>query len=115
AADRALEALGATPVAPSPRTRTRVVRDVEFARAGGRVLRLDVRAPAEPPPPGVRRPALLQLHGGAWVIGFKRDQARPLLTQMAAHGWVTFNADYRLSPAATWPDHLVDVKRALAW
>ena len=31
------------------------------------------------------------------------------------HGWVGFNIDYRLSPAATFPDHLVDVKRAIAW
>ncbi|MGH3393021.1 MAG: alpha/beta hydrolase fold domain-containing protein, partial [Actinomadura sp.] len=22
---------------------------------------------------------------------------------------------YRLSPKATWPDHLIDVKRAIAW
>ncbi len=26
-----------------------------------------------------------------------------------------FNIDYRLSPLATFPDHLVDVKRAIAW
>ena len=34
---------------------------------------------------------------------------------LARHGWVGFNVNYRLSPAATWPDHLVDVKRALAF
>jgi acetyl esterase/lipase len=28
---------------------------------------------------------------------------------------VCFNADYRLSPKATFPDHLVDVKSAVAW
>jgi acetyl esterase/lipase len=28
---------------------------------------------------------------------------------------VCFNVDYRLSPLATFPDHLVDVKRAIAW
>ncbi len=34
---------------------------------------------------------------------------------MARKGWVGFNANYRLSPGATWPDHLVDVKQALAF
>jgi acetyl esterase/lipase len=28
---------------------------------------------------------------------------------------VCVTANYRLSPKATWPDHIVDVKRALAW
>ncbi len=26
-----------------------------------------------------------------------------------------FNVDYRLSPRAKFPDHLVDCKKALAW
>ena len=94
----------------------RLVKDIEFARASGKVLRLDVTIPSEPVPAGrARRPALLQIHGGGWVIGDKREQGLPLLTHMAAQGWVGFNANYRLSPAATFPDHLVDCKRALAW
>ena len=36
-------------------------------------------------------------------------------TTSPAHGWVGFNIDYRLSPRATFPDHVVDVKRAIAW
>jgi acetyl esterase/lipase len=34
---------------------------------------------------------------------------------MAAAGWVVYSISYRLSPGATFPDHLVDVKRAIAW
>ena len=30
-------------------------------------------------------------------------------------GWVCVNANYRLSPGATFPDHLIDVKRAIRW
>jgi acetyl esterase/lipase len=89
-----------------------VVRGVPFAEAGGQTLRLDVFRPRAP---GRRRPALLQVHGGAWVLGFKDYQGIPLLSHMAAQGWVGFNVDYRLSPRATFPDHLIDVKRALAW
>lgn len=87
-------------------------RNVEFARAGGRRLRLDVYEPAEP---GQGRPALIMVHGGGWVLGYRSHQGLPLLTHMAANGWVCFTIDYRLSPAATWPDHLVDVKQAIAW
>ena len=100
---------------PVARQRIRRTRNVTFARAGGRNLKLDVFAPVDDLPPGVLRPAVLQIHGGAWVIGDKRQQGIPLLKVLARHGWVCFNANYRLSPAATWPDHLVDVKRALAF
>lgn len=60
-------------------------------------------------------PTLLQVHGGGWVIGDKREQGRPLMLHLASRGWVCFAPNYRLSPRATWPDHLIDVKRALAW
>lgn len=62
-----------------------------------------------------RAPVLLQLHGGAWVIGNKEQQAYPLMLHLASRGWVCVTANYRLSPKATWPDHLVDAKQALAW
>jgi acetyl esterase/lipase len=94
----------------------RLVKHVEFARVSGKVLRLDVTVPSAPVPGGGdKRPALLQIHGGAWVIGDKREQGIPLLTHMAAQGWVGFNANYRLSPGATFPEHLIDCKKAIAW
>jgi acetyl esterase/lipase len=58
---------------------------------------------------------VVQIHGGAWVIGDKREQGLPLLLHLAERGWVGFNVNYRLSPGATFPDHLVDIKRAIAW
>ncbi|MEZ4222117.1 MAG: alpha/beta hydrolase [Polyangiaceae bacterium] len=87
-------------------------RGVEYARVGKKRLLLDVYEPASP---GRKRPAVLQIHGGGWVLGSRRDQGLPLLYHLASHGWVGFNVDYRLSPRATFPDHLVDIKRALAW
>ncbi len=89
-----------------------VMRGRQFAEVGGKRLCLDIFRPRVP---GELRPALLQIHGGAWVIGFKEYQGIPLLTHMASNGWVGFNVDYRLSPTATFPEHLVDVKRALMW
>ena len=58
---------------------------------------------------------MIQVHGGGWLSGSRYEQGIPLLNHLAALGWVGFNIDYRLSPQATWPDHIVDVKRAIAW
>ncbi|MGD8825940.1 MAG: alpha/beta hydrolase [Myxococcales bacterium] len=90
----------------------KVTKDIEFRRVAGTILELDVIAPADR---GINRPAILQIHGGSWVMGDKREQGWPLLSHLAAHGWVCFNLNYRLSPGATFPDHLVDLKAGLAW
>ena len=66
-------------------------------------------------PDDASAPVLLQIHGGAWVTGMKEGQGEPLMAHLAERGWVCVAANYRLSPRATWPDHIVDVKRALAW
>lgn len=93
--------------------RVAVDRGVVFHRDGGRKVRLDVYRPTSPGED--LRPAVLQIHGGGWVLGSRLEQGIPLLTHLAANGWVGFNADYRLSPAVTMPEHVVDVKRAIAW
>jgi acetyl esterase/lipase len=90
----------------------RRVRNLPFARVAAHDLKLDVFSPKQP---GSRRPAVIYVHGGAWTLGFRDRQGGPLLTEMAARGWVGFLPGYRLSPMATYPDHLVDVKRAIAW
>ena len=66
-------------------------------------------------PADAKAPVLLQVHGGGWVIGNKQQQAMPLMAHLCDRGWVCVSINYRLSPRATWPDHIVDVKRALAW
>ncbi len=65
--------------------------------------------------PGDNAPVLLQVHGGGWIIGNKDQQAMPLMSHLAERGWICVSINYRLSPRAMWPDHIVDVKRALAW
>ena len=89
-----------------------VSRDIVYRRAAGTVLELDVVAPSQR---GTKRPAILQIHGGSWIMGDKREQGWPLLSHLAANGWVCFNVNYRLSPGATFPDHLIDLKASLAW
>ncbi|MDT5076218.1 MAG: hypothetical protein QOJ80_855 [Mycobacterium sp.] len=62
-----------------------------------------------------KAPVLLQVPGGAWAIGMRRPQAYPMLGHMAERGWICVSMAYRVSPRNTWPAHIVDVKRALAW
>ncbi len=85
---------------------------VEFCRHGQQVLHLDVHRRRDAP---TGCPTLVYVHGGAWIFGHRATQGLPLLQHMAALGWVCFSVDYRLSPRATFPDQLVDVKRAIAW
>ncbi|MEV5711492.1 alpha/beta hydrolase [Actinoallomurus sp. NPDC052274] len=92
--------------------RAGVTRTRDIAYGDGPRMRLDVYRPAEP---GERRPGIMQVHGGAWMIGSKREQGIPLLGHLAANGWVGVNVDYRLSPRVKFPEHLIDLKRAIRW
>ena len=89
-------------------------RGIEFARPeDSRPVLLDAYLPSAPA--AGLRPAIVQVHGGGWIVGTRSEQGIPLLNHLAQHGWVGFNIDYRLSPQATFPDHVIDVKRAIAW
>jgi acetyl esterase/lipase len=91
-------------------------RGVKFAEVDGMRLRLDIYRPAgDDPGDDEVQPAVIQVHGGGWLAGSRFEQGIPLLNHLAAIGWVGFNIDYRLSPQATWPDQITDVKRAIAW
>lgn len=60
-------------------------------------------------------PTLVYVHGGSFVRGTKSREARALLYRLASQGWVCVSAEYRLGPATTFPDHLIDLKKVLAW
>ena len=92
-----------------------VERGVVFHSEERRRVRLDIYRPRSGVPAGRRLPAVIQVHGGGWILGSRAEQGSPLLNHMAANGWVGFNVDYWLSPRATLPDHVIDVKRAIAW
>jgi len=106
---------------PLTQYRRRYVRrgdgNIAYGSAGRR-NKLDVWRRRDLPadaPDGSGAPVLLQVHGGGWVIGNKQQQAMPLMAHLCDRGWVCVSINYRLSPRATWPDQIVDVKRALAW
>ncbi|MBT4161144.1 MAG: alpha/beta hydrolase [Gammaproteobacteria bacterium] len=90
-----------------------VIKDVPF---GDHRQTLDIRrarsSATESP-----KPVLLQIHGGAWTekIGSKNEQGLPLMNHMAKRDWICVATSYRLSPSATFPEHIIDCKQALIW
>ena len=71
-------------------------RNIAYGEAGKRNL-LDIFTPIRP---GSDRPVLLQIHGGAWLVGKKEEQALPLMHHMALWvGWLwPLTTDCHLGP-----------------
>jgi acetyl esterase/lipase len=88
------------------------IRDIPYHRARGITLKLDVYRNRSRPQ---NCPVLLEIHGGGWVVGSKNQQGIPMMLRMAAQGWMCVSANYRLSPHATFPEHLIDLKHAIRW
>jgi acetyl esterase/lipase len=96
-------------------TRRQYVKKADTIRYGPhRVNVADIWHRADLPLDG-KAPVVLQVPGGAWAIGMRRPQAYPMLSHLAEHGWICVSMAYRVSPRNTWPAHIIDVKRALAW
>lgn len=74
---------------------------------------LDVWRPKELP--AQPAPVMVFLPGGAWVHGGRILQGYALMSHMAELGWVCLSIDYRVAPHHPWPQHLTDVKTAIAW
>jgi acetyl esterase/lipase len=87
------------------------VANIPYGDAGRRNL-LDLYRHRARPSGG---PVLIHLHGGGYYRGRKNSQSLPLLYRLASQGWVCVSANYRLRPAAQHPDHLIDLKKVIAW
>ena len=94
------------------RPEVEVIRHIPYGPAGVR-QQLDIYRPRFIPEEGC--PVLLQIHGGAWMMGDKGGQALPLMYELASRGWICVAANYRLSPSVSFPTHLHDCKSALCW
>jgi acetyl esterase/lipase len=93
-------------------SQVRVRRKIVYRTVDGVRLVLDVyspRAPAARP-----RPSILYIHGGAWVVGSRR-QSPFMMFELAAAGYVVFAIEYRHAPRFPLPAAIVDCKAAVAW
>lgn len=110
-ADRVPWAAGMWPIVRDD-PRVRRIADLSYGDHGVR-NRLDLILPVVPPSGPM--PVLVHIHGGAWITGHKRQQARPLIHHLAAHGWMVADVNYRLGPRDRMPAMVTDVLRAVAW
>jgi acetyl esterase/lipase len=91
----------------------KATRNIDYWGDGRKRHRLDIYRSSVATTAGA--PVMVYIHGGAWMIGEKREQGKPMMYELVARGWVCVAINYRLSPKGTWPDHIVDAKRAVAW
>jgi acetyl esterase/lipase len=98
------------PLAVRRRDVTRIP-DIAYGDAGRRNL-LDVYHRRDRPTGGG---VLVYFHGGGFHVGHKNREGRALLNHLAAQGWLCVSANYRLEPAARFPDYLIDAKKVIAW
>ena len=90
-----------------------VTKNIDYWGDGDRRHRLDIYHARGTALQGA--PVMVYIHGGAWVMGEKREQGKPMMYELVTRGWVCVAINYRLSPRATWPAHIVDAKKAMAW
>jgi acetyl esterase/lipase len=94
---------------PYPHPGVERVSNISYGEAG-RANLLDVYRSRSGQTGG---PTLIHLHGGAFRVGKKSREARPLFNRLARKGWVCVSANYRLRVGVR--DPLIDVKKVLAW
>lgn len=85
-------------------------RDLAYL-PGTPAARLDVYRPAGATGP---LPAVIWVHGGAFVTGSKEEVA-PYLKRIAAAGYAVVGLDYTLAPAARYPRPVEEVNAALGF
>jgi acetyl esterase/lipase len=95
----------------SPEPRVTLQEGVVFGTGGGRELRCDVFTP---PANAGDAPAVLIIHGGAWVVGDPK-QLRGYGFLLGRAGFVCVATEYRLAGESAWPAQIHDVKACLRW
>jgi acetyl esterase/lipase len=86
------------------------VEDVEYQRQRGRALLARLYRPAGAGP----FPAVVQVHGGAWVNKDRMDNDF-IATALAESGILVASIDFRMPPEAPYPGSLADINLATRW
>ena len=87
-----------------------LLKDLEYGRADGRAMLLDVYLPQKGQKP---LPLVIWIHGGAWMSGSKDDPSPAL--RFTADGYAVAHVGYRLSQEARFPAQIHDCKAAVRW
>jgi acetyl esterase/lipase len=87
------------------------IQTVQYVKAGGRDLELDIFLPQNAEP---THTAVILLHGGAWRMGDK-SMMELFGKELADHGFVALAPEYRLLDESPWPSQIEDVKASIRW
>ncbi len=87
-----------------------VRRDIVYAERPDGQLKADVYVPNGPGP----HPAVLVVHGGAWMVG-RRTQLSGIARMLAQAGYTAVAISYRLAPRYPFPAQIEDCKSAVLW
>jgi alpha-L-fucosidase 2 len=60
-------------------------------------------------------PSAILIHGGGFDGGSKSTNVKPLFKPLSDNGFAWFSIDYRLAPAAKFPEAIADVNTAIVW
>lgn len=86
--------------------------DIEYGRARGQSLQMDAYLPDGEGP----FPAVIVVHGGAWVAGDRRLNVQPLLQPLNDAGFAVFSISYRLAhDIFSFGLAIEDVKQAIRY
>jgi acetyl esterase len=87
-------------------------RDVDYLQVEGKAFQATIYQPEGPGP----FPAILDVHGGAWVReDVRRDEHALMDKALAAMGMVVVAIDFRQSSQHHYPDSVTDVNFAIRW
>lgn len=95
--------------APAPQEPTTVTYSTP---AEGVEMKMDLYQPERKN--GERVPAVVVVHGGAWMTGNRKDMAS-LAQNFAKEGFLAASVSYRLAPRFKWPAMLDDVQTAVRY
>lgn len=86
-------------------------KDLEYGTGGGEHRHLNLARPAELSAPA---PAVVVIHGGAWMGGNKEGH-NAQIKELAQRGFVAVTIGYRLAPQHPFPAQIEDCKCAVRW
>lgn len=89
-----------------------VTREITYCKVGSRDLRMDAYLPKNR---GTNKsPALIYIHGGAWITGDKDEgPIEQDLGELLNRGYAVFSINYRLGPLNQFPAQIEDCKCAV--
>lgn len=82
-------------------------KGIEYSRPGGVRLRMD----AHLPPGSGPFPAVILVHGGAWVAGSRRFDVKPLFKPLSGAGFAWFTISYRLARKTSFSGSVIDTSK----